>query len=201
MLQITSGSLMEILSQEPAPPAPEAGLHPAGVLAPLFFNEGRPHLVFTQRTFTVRDHRGQISFPGGVRDPRDPDLLATALREAQEEIGLDPQAAEVLGALTPVSTITGYWITAFVAQIPYPYEFRLNSQEVRRLLLLPLEGFMEAGHWSRGNYTLGARTVLVCCWRQGRTVIWGATARLVLDLLQRLGENPFPGAEHVPCVD
>jgi len=201
MVQMTPGNLKEILSLEMAPPAPSKELHPAAVLAPLFFDQGRPHLIFTQRTFTVRDHRGQISFPGGVRDPRDPDLLATALRESQEEIGLDPRVVEVLGSLTPVDTITGYWITAFVARIPYPYEFHLNPREVKRLLLLPLEGFLEARHWSRGNYTLGKRTVLVCCWRQGKTVIWGATARLVLDFLNRLGENPFPGGEHAPCVD
>ena len=75
------------LSLQPAPPVPE-GMVPAGVLAPLFCLEKEPHLLFTKRTMMVKDHRGQISFPGGVQDAFDADLMVTALRETQEEIGL-----------------------------------------------------------------------------------------------------------------
>jgi 8-oxo-dGTP pyrophosphatase MutT (NUDIX family) len=189
------------LSLNPPPPKTPAGLQPAGVLAPLFFSEDTPHLLFTQRTLTVRDHRGQISFPGGVKATRDPDLLATALREAQEEIGLDPGKVEVLGSLKPVATVTGYWITAFVGLIPHPYDFRLNDREVKRLLLLPLEGFCHPGRWNSGDYTYNGQTVRVCCWKQSGTVIWGATARLLLDFLARLGENPFPASQEIPCAD
>jgi 8-oxo-dGTP pyrophosphatase MutT (NUDIX family) len=189
------------LSLNPPPPEPPAGLQPAGVLAPLFFSEDKPHLLFTQRTLTVRDHRGQISFPGGVQAARDPHLLATALREAQEEIGLDPEKVEVLGSLKPIATVTGYWITAFVGLIPYPYDFHLNSLEVKRLLLLPLEGFCRPRRWNSGDYTYQDQTVRVCCWKHRGTVIWGATARLLLDFLARLGENPFPEGREVPCVD
>lgn len=189
------------LSLNPAPPEAPPGLQPAGVLTPIFFTNDTPHLLFTQRTLTVRDHRGQISFPGGVQSSGDHHLLATALRETQEEIGLAPENVEVLGCLKPLATVTGYWINAYVGLIPYPYEFHLNAQEVKRLILLPLAGFCIARRWSVGDYTYKTKTIPVCYWKHRRTVIWGATARLLLDLLACLGENVFPGDEDVPCVD
>jgi len=201
MIRFSLHLLKDRLSLNPAPQAAPPDLQPAGVLAPLFFVGPELHLLFTQRTMTVRDHRGQISFPGGVLSSQDPHLLATALREAREEIGLAPEEVEILGSINPVATVTGYWVTAFVGLIPYPYDFILNTREVKRLLLLPLEGFCHPGRWNSGEYTYNGRTVHVCCWKHQGTVIWGATARLLLDLLARLGENPFPGDGEVPCVD
>ena len=181
----------------PTPPV----LVSAGVLVPLFFKDGAAHLLFTQRTFTVKDHRGQISFPGGVRHQSDPDLRATALRETQEEIGLDPQEVEVLGLLRPLDTITGYRITPFVGLIPHPYDFHPSPQEVKRLLLLPLEGFYEAGRWSAGVYHYQGRATGVYYWRANREVIWGATAQVLLNLLAHLGQNPIPGDHDAASLD
>jgi 8-oxo-dGTP pyrophosphatase MutT (NUDIX family) len=177
-------------------PAPE-GLLPAGVLAPVFMAEGEVSLLFTQRTMNLKDHQGQISFPGGVKDPGDPDLQATALRETEEEIGLKPNEAEILGTLDPVATTTGYWINPFVALIPYPYDFRINHHEVNRLLIFPLAAFCVPERWSSGPYSHKGQTVQVCCWKYEKTVIWGATARMLLDFLSRLGEYPLSHQ----CVD
>lgn len=188
------------LTQNPAETA-SPDLVPAGVLAPLFFKDQAPQLLFTQRTFTVKDHRGQISFPGGVKDAGDADLLATALRETWEEIGLDPQAVEVLGALPPVATITGYRITPFVGLIPHPYDFHPNPLEVKRLLLLPLSGFFPAECWSSGDYRYQGHIIRVCYWRCNREVIWGATARILLDLLAHLDQIPLPGDQDATCLD
>ena len=176
-----------------APP----GLLPAGVLAPVFAAQGEVNLLFTQRTMHLKDHQGQISFPGGVRDAGDLDLLATALRETEEEIGLKPAEAEVLGTLNPVATVTGYWVNPFVALIPYPYDFHLNHREVHRLLVFPVSAFCVPERWSSGPYRYKAQTVQVCCWKYQDTVIWGATARMLLDLLDRLGEHPLSHQ----CVD
>jgi 8-oxo-dGTP pyrophosphatase MutT (NUDIX family) len=186
---------------EATPPPPALGLRPAGVLAPLFLASDKLHLLFTQRTWTVKDHQGQISFPGGVQDGRDRDLLATALRETQEEIGLEPQRAEILGSLKPIATVTGFWITAYVALIPYPYHFRPSPEEVARLLLLPLHGFADPRRWSAGPYTFQGRSTQVCYWRHRGIVIWGATARLLLDLLAHLDIHPFAAGKDTPCVD
>lgn len=176
--------------------APE-GLLAAGVLAPLFVAAGELSLLFTQRTMHLKDHQGQISFPGGVKDSGDSDLLATALRETQEEIGLKPEEAEVLGTLAPVATVTGYWITPFVALIPYPYDFRVNHHEVNRLLVFPLAAFCVPERWSTGPYLYKDQSVQVCCWKYQGTVIWGATARILLDFLSRLGVHPLSHQ----CVD
>lgn len=171
--------------------APE-GLLPAGVLAPVFEAEGELRMLFTQRTMHLKDHQGQISFPGGVRDAGDRDLLATALRETEEEIGLAPEQVEILGDLRPVNTTTGYFIHPFVALIPHPYDFRLNHHEVKRLFFFPVAAFAQPERWSAGPYTCRGRTFQVFCWKNQDTVIWGATARMVLDLLHRLGIHPVP---------
>ncbi len=175
---------------ESFPPAPP-GLLPAAVLVPIFLADEELTLLFTQRTMNLKDHQGQISFPGGVRDSTDPHLLATALRESEEEIGLDPAKAAVWGTLSPVATVTGYWVTPFVALIPCPYDFRLNPHEVQRLLMFPLAAFCVPERWNDGPYLYKDRTVQVCCWKYQGTVIWGATARMLLDLLHRLGEHPL----------
>ncbi len=193
--------LRDHLPQEPAPPVPASDLVPAGVLVPLFVQEEAIRVLFTQRTLLVKDHRGQIAFPGGVRDPGDAHLLATALRETDEEIGLAPEAVEVLGTLPPIATITGYHITPFVGLIPYPYDFHPSPQEVKRLLALPVAEFYEPERWRTGPYTFQGRTTRVCYWHNGREVVWGATARILLNLLAHLGVHPIPGDRDATCLD
>jgi 8-oxo-dGTP pyrophosphatase MutT (NUDIX family) len=193
--------LKDHLPQEPARGAPAPDLTPAGVLVPLFVQGEALQVLFTQRTLLVKDHRGQIAFPGGVRDPEDAHLLATALRETEEELGLAPEAVEVLGALPTTATITGYHITPFVGLIPYPYDFHPSPREVERLLALPMAGFFAPGRWRSGPYVFQGRTTRVCCWQNGEEVIWGATARILLNLLAHLGVHPIPGDRDATCLD
>jgi 8-oxo-dGTP pyrophosphatase MutT (NUDIX family) len=201
MLPPTLARLKEHLPLVPDAPAPDSDLVPAGVLVPLFVKEGDVQVLFTQRTLLVKDHRGQIAFPGGVRDPEDPDLLATALRETDEELGLAAQAVEVLGALPPVATITGYHITPFVGLIPHPYVFRPSPREVERLLTWPVDAFFPPERWSSGPYVFQGRTTRVCSWQNGQEVVWGATARILLNLLAFLGIHPISGDRHATCLD
>ncbi|MGA9755174.1 MAG: CoA pyrophosphatase [Desulfobaccales bacterium] len=193
--------LKDHLPQEPAPPGPESDLVAAGVLVPLFLKAGEVQVLFTQRTLLVKDHRGQIAFPGGVRDPEDPHLLGTALRETFEEIGLAPEAVEVLGTLPPVATITGYHITPFVGLIPHPYDFRPSPREVKRLLTWPVAEFFPPERWRSGPYTFQGRTTRVCYWHNGQEVVWGATARILLNLLAYLGAHPIAGDRDATCLD
>ncbi|MCK9375722.1 MAG: CoA pyrophosphatase [Syntrophobacterales bacterium] len=193
--------LKDELPLELAPPAPAPELTPAGVLVPLFLQDDALQVLFTQRTLMVKDHRGQIAFPGGVRDPEDQHLLATALRETFEEIGLAPEAVEVLGTLPGVATITGYHITPYVGLIPHPYDFHTSPREVKRLLPLPLAGFYAPERWSSGPYIFQGRTTRVCYWHNGQEVVWGATARILLHLLAHLGAYPIPGDHDATCLD
>jgi 8-oxo-dGTP pyrophosphatase MutT (NUDIX family) len=183
------------------PVAPEADLVAAGVLVPLFFQEEKLRVLFTQRALILKDHRGQVAFPGGVKDPEDPHLLATALRETFEEIGLATDAVEVLGSLAAVTTITGYCITPFVGLIPYPYDFRPSPREVKRLLALELTDFYVPERWSSGPYHFQGRSTRVCYWQNGEEVIWGATARILLNLLAQLAVHPIPGDHQATCLD
>ncbi|MGQ9689529.1 MAG: NUDIX hydrolase [Desulfobaccales bacterium] len=171
---------------------PPEGLQPAGVLVPVFEAAGGLSLLFTQRTMHLKDHQGQISFPGGVRDPGDHDLLATALRETHEEIGLAPEWVEILGDLEPVATVTGYFIHPFVGLIPYPYDFQLNDHEVNRLLVFPVAALALPARWGTGSYIYNNQTSRVFCWNYQGALIWGATARIVLNFLGRLDIHPLP---------
>ena len=95
----------------------------AAVLVPLFVRDGLLWVLFTRRTETVEHHRGQISFPGGAAEPGDESLLATALRETEEELGIASGDIRVLGSLSPIETVTDFYVAPFVAAIPHPYVF------------------------------------------------------------------------------
>jgi 8-oxo-dGTP pyrophosphatase MutT (NUDIX family) len=160
------------------------------VLVPLLLPapEREPHVVFTRRRADLRRHPGEISFPGGRRDPEDLDLRATALREAEEEIGLAPAAVTVLGELPPVSTFaTGYLIHPFVGLVPPAQPWRASPHEVDAVLELPLRALREGRTRTRMerrgvNFETDAYIV-------GEHLIWGATARILDDLYARLGEG------------
>ena len=157
----------------------------AAVLLPMYGWPDRPGLVFTERRSDLRRHAGEISFPGGRQDEPDEDLRSTALREAQEEIGLDPAQVELVGALPPIGTyVTSYKVHPFVGLIPEGLPLRPNPAEVETVLAFELEKL-------RGAYAM-RRLV-----RRGvpfRTptyevdghMIWGATGRILRDLLERL---------------
>jgi 8-oxo-dGTP pyrophosphatase MutT (NUDIX family) len=157
----------------------------AAVLVPLFERDGALHAVFTKRRDDLRRHPGEISFPGGRADPEDPDLRATALREAHEEIGLDPGAVELLGALQPVPTIaTSYAVYPFVGRIADGLEWTISAREVDLVLELALDD-LRAGHRRERLLRRGVpfRTDVYVV---GDHLIWGATARMLGDLLERL---------------
>ncbi len=157
----------------------------SAVLIPLFFDAGDVRVTLVRRADRMRRHSGQVALPGGKKDPEDPDLLATALREALEEVQLLPESVTVFGALDDLVTITGYVVTPFVGWIQSPNALVPNENEVARIFHAPLrlfasppterraETFFRAGYPVEGEF------------------VWGATS----SILQRLAAdfaNAFP---------
>jgi 8-oxo-dGTP pyrophosphatase MutT (NUDIX family) len=176
-----------LLTPEEALAMETRGRTDAAVLLPLFGWPDEPGLIFTERRADLRSHAGEISFPGGRQDEGDADFAATALREAEEEIGLDPAAVELSGALSPTTTFaTGYRIYAFVGQIPDPVELDLepSPDEVETVLAYSLE-VLRAGYAMRRLVRRGVPIHTPTYEVEGQ-MIWGATARILGDLLDRL---------------
>jgi 8-oxo-dGTP pyrophosphatase MutT (NUDIX family) len=158
----------------------------AAVLVALYVDAGRLHAVLTKRRENLRRHAGEISFPGGRYDETDSDLQATALREAEEEIGLPPASVELLGALQPTPTIaTGYAVYPFVGLIEAGLAWTLSAREVSEVLELPL-GELLAGYARRRLIRRGI-PIRTDTYVVGENLIWGATARILADLFDRIG--------------
>ncbi len=158
----------------------------AAVLVPLFLDKaGRPHAVFTRRRTDLRRHAGEISFPGGRRDPEDADLRETALREAEEEIGLPRGDVRVLGELAPTSTfVTGYLIHPFVGLIEAGKCWQPSPAEVDAVLELPVDALRDGRtrtRMQRRGIEFETDAYIV-----EDVLIWGATARIVESLLAEL---------------
>lgn len=152
---------------------------------PLYVQDDELHAVFTRRRGDLRRHAGEISFPGGRQDPEDADLIATALREAHEEIGLRPRDVALLGALTPTPTIaTNYAIHPYVGLIEPGQEWTLSPREVDGVLELSLRD-LRAG-FDRRRLTRRGVPFRTEVYVVGAQLIWGATARILGELLTRL---------------
>jgi 8-oxo-dGTP pyrophosphatase MutT (NUDIX family) len=178
------------------PPVAPSGFRPASVLVPILRHDGVWQLLLTQRTHEVPDHPGQVAFPGGKSDPGDRDVIQTALRESEEEIGLDPAAVELLGLMTPRLTITDYWLTPVVGLIPWPFEMRLSERELSRAFCVPLPWLADPAN-RKVEYLhhprKGANTPVWFFPWPGHT-IWGATARIVKELVDILADEDGPAA-------
>ncbi|HEX2392391.1 MAG TPA: CoA pyrophosphatase [Solirubrobacterales bacterium] len=176
-----------LLTPEEAAAMESRGGTDAAVLLALYGWPAEPGLIFTERRADLRRHAGEISFPGGRQDEADADLAATALREAQEEIALDPEAVELAGALAPVSTfVTGYRVHPFVGRVDRPAALALrpNPSEVETVLTFSLE-LLREGYAMRRLIRRGIPIHTPTYEVEGH-LIWGATARILADLLSRL---------------
>ena len=158
----------------------------ASVLIPIVLREPELTVLFTRRTAHLTSHSGQVSFPGGRAEPRDASDEATALRETQEEIGLEACAIEVLGRLGDYLTRTGYRVVPVVALVSPPFELRLDAHEVEEAFEVPLSFLLDPANHQRHARMYEGREVQYTAMPYGRHYIWGATAGMLVNLYREL---------------
>lgn len=164
----------------------ETHLRCAAVLVPLVWHDDEWHLLFTRRTDTVESHKGQVSFPGGACDEGETTPEQTALREADEEIGLNPSDVKVLGRLANMITITYFRVTPVVGMIKWPAVFHVGEHEVARVFTIPLGWLADPSN--RWEFTRpGTTRSLIAYHPYDGELLWGATARMTVDFLNVLG--------------
>jgi 8-oxo-dGTP pyrophosphatase MutT (NUDIX family) len=181
-----------LLAPEQAARLEVRGRTSAAVLVPLYLADGELGIVFTKRGEDLRRHPGEISFPGGRREPFDRDLGETALREAEEEIGLSREAVIMLGALQPTPTIaTGYAVYPFVGTIEAGHAWIPSPREVEEVIELPARALLEG--YGRRRLVRRGLPIRTDTYLVGDHLIWGATARILADLFDRIG--PLLGSD------
>ena len=177
--------IRDIVSKyEPVMADPNGGHMPAAVLLLLYERDGQEHLLFQVRSMQVEHHKGEISLPGGGRDPEDESLLDTALRETEEEIGVLRSHIEVFGRLDDVVTRTNFAMSPFVGAItePGPYPFEIASIEMEMLLEVPVPYLLSGEGWEYTTTPIGEMR----SYRHGEHLIFGATARVISQFLDML---------------
>ena len=164
------------------------GYRQAAVLLPLYETAEGPHFVLTKRTELVPTHKGQISFPGGGFQDGDGDLLATALRETEEEIGLRRGDVDVVGVLDDtVTAASSHVVRPFVGFVPHPYPFRLASFEIEQLVHLPLRPLLEPNCFREEVWDRDRRPHSVFFYEHDGHTVWGLTARILKQFVEVVG--------------
>lgn len=176
-----------------ATPAPRRlaanDLRPASVLVPLYVDAGELWTVLTRRADTLPTHRSQIAFPGGGRELKE-DPWDAALRETREEIGLDPKSVLRLGELDEGETPAGFRVIPCVGAIRFPYEATPNAAEISEVFSLPLTAFSNPRMVEERPVTVNGVERMLRIYHVGNRQIWGLTARILQNLLVRLGLEP-----------
>lgn len=162
-------------------------LTPAAVLLPIIKENNEWHLLFTRRSEMVEDHKGQVAFPGGAQEDIDNDLVATALREAQEEIGLHPDNVLIIGKMKSMSTVSHYHITPIIGYIKnWPIDLELSDHEVANVFSIPMEWLANKSNYFTKPYfsSNGKKHKVYYYHPYDGEVVWGITAKITLDFLE-----------------
>jgi len=167
------------------PVKPNTRLKNAAVLVPLTYVQNEWHLLFTRRTDRVHSHKGQVSFPGGASDEGETTPEQTALREADEEIGLRPADVKVLGMLSQLITISSFRVTPIVGVIPWPYTFKVAGVEVARVFTIPLLWLSDVNNYWEFSLRDSDRSLIAYHPYDGE-LLWGATARMTVTFLKTI---------------
>ncbi len=188
------GDLRDRLVSPPPRRLPASEARQAAVLVPLYVDAGALWVLLTRRTDTMPHHKGQIAFPGGGQEAGE-DAWAAALRETQEEIGIDPRTIVRLGELDEAETPTGFRIVPCVGALPHPFETRLNEAEIAEVFSIPLSALADVRLVEDRRVRIDGRERELRIYHVGNRQIWGLTARILQNLQARLGldggESPY----------
>lgn len=173
----------------------DGNLKHAAVLLPLLNRDGEYHILFIKRSQRVEDHKGEISFPGGICEKDDGSLERTALREAFEEIGIRPDDVSVLGMLDDIRTLsTRYRVTPVVGAIPYPYLFAVCANEVEEIITIPFTHLLNPSSGREKSVIRDGQTYPGYVYHYKNHMIWGATARILKNFFRLWNDlSPAPG--------
>ena len=161
-------------------------LRPAGVLIPIIERREALTVLLTERSADLKQHAGQVSFPGGGMEPHDEHILATALRETHEEVGIEPALVNVAGYLKPMPTITGYAVTPVVGLVSERFELSIDPVEVETAFEVPLEFLMDAGNEEHSEREIDGVVYPIITFHFEDHRIWGATAGIIAMLRELL---------------
>jgi len=162
----------------------DASRVPSAVILPIYYKQGQYYILFTKRTGKVKEHKSEISFPGGAHQDGDRTLVDTALRECTEEIGLMADRVEVLGELDDtITTTSSYIISPFVAIIPWPYPFKVDQWETEEIIEIPISALLDKDCLRQETEIVDGKAVTSYLYHYQGRVIWGATARILIQFL------------------
>ena len=182
--------IRRVLSENPKKTIDDPSLTPAGVMLILYPNNGDHCVLLNKRTDKVEHHKGEISFPGGSKDPGDETILDTALRETHEEMGIRPEDVDLLGAVDDVPTSTRFLISTHVGTIHYPYEFTPSEAEVADVIEVPISTLMDEDSVRDEVRIVDGQLVTSPTYAYEGHLIYGATARVLHRFLELLNTAP-----------
>ena len=186
----TPALLQQVLAQRVKKNITDSDLMPAAVLLLLYAKEGAYHVLLNKRSELVEHHKGEISFPGGARDPEDRDFLDTALRETEEEMGVSRGDVTILGELDDIVTRSNFGVRVFVGTIPYPYPFKPSQDEIAEVLEVPLSVLQDPSNLRQDARWVDNQLTTSYAYACGEHLVFGATATILEQFLDLLAQVP-----------
>jgi len=182
---LTEQDILQILRAKRPVQITEEGLKPSAVMVPLIRRTDGWCALFTRRSQNVEHHKGEISFPGGTIEPGE-SALGAALREIEEEIGIQKDSLRILGELDEIMTMTGFRVRCFVASIDWPVAIKPSREEIDEIYILPLSKFLNPEIFHTNIWKRNGEDYPVYFFKLDECVVWGATAKILKNLLERL---------------
>ena len=180
----TLDGLKQALQHRVAQKICDSSLMPAAVMILLYSKDGEYCVLLNKRSQEVEHHKGEISFPGGARDPEDRDFLDTALRETEEEMGIQRSDITVLGQLDDIVTRTNFGVRVYVGTIPYPYPFDPSPIEIAEVLEVPYSSLVNAANFRHETRLVEGKAVSVRSYAYNEHLVFGATAKILEQFLE-----------------